>query len=77
MIIYGTMLCKDCVECRKDLDEAGIVYEYREITADLTYMKEFLKLRDTLAVFEPVKAEGKIGIPCIVRDTGEVSFDWK
>ncbi len=26
--IYGSMLCKDCVACRKDLDNAGVAYEF-------------------------------------------------
>lgn len=76
MIIYGSMLCPDCVQCRKDLDERGVAYEYREITADLRYMKEFLKLRDENNGFAAVKAEGKIGIPCILRDEGMISFQW-
>ena len=77
MIIYGTMLCPDCVECRKDLDEAAVRYEFRAITENLMYLKEFLKLRDELELFAPVKAEGKIGVPCLVGDDGNVSLDWK
>lgn len=77
MIIYGAMLCPDCVAFRKDLDEAGISYEFRQITENLLYLKEFLRLRDELEVFAPVKAEGKIGIPCIVGDDGTVTLHWK
>lgn len=76
MIIYGSMLCPDCVQCRKDLDERGVIYEYREITEDLGYMKEFLKLRDENYGFDAIKAEGKIGIPCILHDDGLISFQW-
>lgn len=77
MIIYGSVLCPDCVECCKDLDAAGIAYEYRQITEDLRYLKEFLKLRDENACFAQIKQEGKIGIPCILRNDGSISFDWK
>lgn len=77
MIIYGSMLCPDCVQCRKELDDAGVIYEYREITENLGYMKEFLRLRDENTLFAPIKAEGKIGIPCILRADGSISFDWK
>ena len=76
MIIYGSMLCPDCVQCSKDLDAGAVAYEYREITEDLRYMKEFLKLRDENACFDSVKAEGKIGIPCILHDDGRISLDW-
>lgn len=77
MIIYGSMLCPDCVQCRKELDDAGVIYEYREITENLGYMKEFLKLRDENELFTSIKIEGKIGIPCILRADGSISFDWK
>ena len=76
MIIYGSILCPDCVQCRKELDDAGVIYEYREITENLGYMKEFLRLRDENELFAPIKVEGKIGIPCILRADGSISFDW-
>lgn len=77
MIIYGAMLCPDCVQCRKDLDEMGVDYEFRSITENLIYLKEFLKLRDEQKVFASVKAEGKIGIPCVIGDDGKVTLNWK
>lgn len=77
MIIYGSMLCPDCVECRKDLDAAGKAYEYRDFSENLLHLKEFLKLRDENPLFEEVKREGKIGIPCIVHDDGSVALIWK
>lgn len=76
MIIYGSMLCPDCVECRKDLDAAGTKYEYRDFAENLLYLKEFLKIRDENPLFDAIKQEGKIGIPCIVDENGNVRFDW-
>ena len=77
MRIYGSMLCPDCVACCKDLDAAGIRYTFLEFSEDLKNLKEFLKIRDENPVFEGVKQEGKIGIPCIVDDDGCVSLTWK
>lgn len=77
MLIYGSMLCPDCVQCCKDLDEAGIEYTFCEFADDLAHLKAFLKLRDTLPVFDVLRQEGKIGIPCLVKDDGEVSLTWK
>ncbi len=74
--IYGSMLCKDCVQCREDLDKAGIPYEYLDFNDDLTNLKQFLSLRDELEIFCGVKENGTIGIPCIVEDDGNVSLDW-
>lgn len=76
MIIYGSMLCPDCVECRKDLDAAGVSYDYRDFSENLKNLKEFLKIRDESPLFDEFKKEGKIGIPCILRDDGTISFDW-
>ena len=74
--IYGSMLCPDCVKCREDLDQAGVEYTYLDFSADLRNLKEFLKLRDTHPVFETARAEGTIGVPCIVDDDGAVTLDW-
>lgn len=77
MLIYGSMLCPDCVECRKDLDAAGTAYTYCDISENLACLKAFLKLRDTEPVFEEVKRQGKIGIPCLINEDGTVSLSWK
>lgn len=76
MLIYGSMLCPDCVECCKTLDEAGIAYTFCDFSENLANLKSFLKLRDTLEIFESVKAEEKIGIPCLVYDDGTVKLTW-
>lgn len=74
--IYGTMQCPDCVQIRKDLDERRISYEFLDISENLLYLKEFLGIRDREPLFEPVKAQGKIGVPCIVHDDGSVALEW-
>ena len=77
MRIYGSMLCPDCVECRKELDAAGVQYTFCDFAEDLMHLKAFLKIRDASPVFEEIKREGKIGIPCIVHDDGAVTLEWK
>lgn len=74
--IYGSMLCPDCVQCRKDLDAAGVSYEYLDFSENLKSLKEFLKLRDSSPLFDPVREAGGIGIPCIVREDGSLTLDW-
>ena len=75
--IYGSMMCPDCVQCRKDLDQAGVKYEYLDFGDSLWNLKVFLQLRDTEQVFAELKSEGKIGIPCIVREDGSVTLSWE
>ena len=37
--IYGSMLCPDCVECLKDLDEAGTAYTFCDFSENLLNLK--------------------------------------
>ena len=73
--IYGSMLCPDCVQCRADLDAAGVAYEYLDFSESLLHLKAFLKLRDTHSALVEAKERGFIGIPCIV-DGEDVKLDW-
>ena len=77
LIIYGSMLCPDCVACREALDKVGIRYDYRDFADSLVNLKEFLKIRDENPIFAEVKAAGRIGIPCILRQDGSVLLDWE
>lgn len=74
--IYGSMLCPDCVDCRRDLDSACVTYEYLDISESLPNLKAFLKLRDTHPSFDGLRGEERIGIPCLVSEDGSVSLDW-
>ena len=76
MVVYGSMLCPDCVRCLRELDRRGMEYEYRDFAENLLWLREFLKLRDSEILFAEVKAAGKIGIPCIVYGDGTVSLTW-
>ena len=72
VIVYGSPMCPDCVEAKKVLDAEGIRYGYVDVTAGLPHLKKFLALRDSRSEFDPVKEEGKIGIPCFVVDNKDV-----
>ena len=76
LTIYGSRLCPDCVRCIDDLTAAGVEFEYHDFAEDLRALKVFLSLRDREPVFEGVRAAGKIGIPCIVREDGSVTLEW-
>lgn len=74
--IYGSMLCPDCVQCREDLDGAGVLYEYLDFSENLKNLKEFLILREG-PLFNEIRMDGKIGIPCILRQDGSVTLSWE
>ena len=75
--IYGSMLCPDCVQCREDLDKAGVRYEYLDFAENLRHLKAFLAIRESCQLFDDVRKNGSIGIPCIVREDGSVTLDWE
>lgn len=75
--IYGSLLCPDCVRCKEDLSAAGVVFEYLDFADSIVNLKEFLKLRDSHPVFDQVRSAGSIGIPCIVKENGEVTLSWE
>ena len=75
--MYGSMLCPDCVQCGEDLNKEGTAYEYLDFYENFRNLKEFLKIRDENEMFVPLRTEGKIGIPCIVREDGSVTLSWE
>ena len=74
--IYGSMLCKDCVECVADLKKANVEFEFLDFGDSLRNLKEFLKIRDDNPMFDAVRQNGSIGIPTIVKEDGTVTLDW-
>lgn len=74
--IYGSMLCKDCVECVDDLKKENVEFEFLDFADSLLNLKEFLKIRDENPLFDAVREKGSIGIPAIVKEDGSVTLDW-
>lgn len=77
MKLIGSDICKNCREAKRYLQEKGISYTWVDLTEDTEKMRYFLSLRDTSPVFDGVKAEGKIGIPCFVLSDGTLTLDLK
>ena len=79
LIIYGSILCPDCRNCKINFDKYKIEYVEKDILSSLKYLKEFLNYRDNNPdVFDRLKRIHDIGIPCIVDDkTNECFTDWE
>lgn len=75
--IYGSMLCPDCVDCCRELKAAKVEFEFCDFADSLLNLKAFLKLRDEMDMFTELRAAGKIGIPCIVKEDGSITLDWQ
>ena len=75
MKFYGSDICPDCEAAQAVLDREKIPYEYVDITGSMANLKEFLKLRDRLPLYEDARAEGFVGIPSFVKDDGTITRD--
>ncbi len=70
--LYGMMICPDCEEAVQILNEKQIPYTFADFTEETTNLKEFLKIRDGNPLFDDVRREGNIGIPCFAFENGTV-----
>ena len=76
IIMYGTGICPDCVMAKEQLGKSSnIELDYRDITKTTAILREFLSYRDHEAIFDPVKKEGKVGIPFFILEDGTKTFD--
>ncbi|MDO5293561.1 MAG: glutaredoxin [bacterium] len=74
--MYGAAICPDCVVAKQQLSlKNDVEVEYKDITSATAILKEFLKFRDSEPMFEPIKADGKIGIPFFILEDGTKTFD--
>ena len=60
----------------RDLDQNKVTYQFLDFADHLLYLKEFLKIRDENPMFDGVKENGSIGIPCIIEEDGTVTLNW-
>lgn len=74
--IYVMESCPDCIQA-KQLYGENPDYEIIDIGKLARNLKEFLKLRDSHPAFAKVRERGTIGIPCFVKDDGEVVISLK
>lgn len=75
--IYGTILCPDCVAIKRLYASNHIPFEFYDFGISTQNIKDFLKIRDDQkykSLFDPVRENGGIGIPCIVLEDGTVTL---
>lgn len=75
MIVYGSNLCPNTVEAIEVLKEKDIKFKYKDFGKDIKALKEFVSIRDENSIFDSVKAEKRIGIPCFVLNNGVMTLD--
>lgn len=71
--IYGMPSCPDCAYLDSQIAGSDR-FKMIDIGEKSSNLKEFLKIRDTSAVFDSIRGTGAIGIPCFVREDGSVTL---
>jgi glutaredoxin-related protein len=74
--VYGSKMCHNTRDFRKNLDRLNIDYQFIDINLNLSNLKEFLLIRDTNKQFERIKEQNGIGIPTILDEDGNVITRW-
>lgn len=77
LVVYGLPRCPDTVSCLALFDQLKIKYEFRDISKDMKYIKQFMNLRDRSKCFDEIKKNGLVGIPCVYISESYQIFDWK
>ena len=77
LMVYGMKICPDTVACLEALTKADIEFEYLDLAEKTVNLKAFLKLRDSNPLFDAVRQEGNIGIPCVQREDGSITLNWQ
>ena len=75
MKVYGSEICVDCRNFLAIKKARGFECDFIEITEDTGKLKEFLHLRDTEPVFEPVREHSGRGIPLLKNEEERLMFD--
>lgn len=82
--IVGSHLCPNTLYSIVKCKEAGVTFTFRDLSASLDGLKEFLAIHehdDVYSLFreqsgqENYLSEGKIGLPCFVFEDGYKTLD--
>lgn len=58
--------------------QKGIDFEYINIDESIKNLKMFINVREKFDAFDKIRAENRVGLPCIVVNEGErIVFDPK
>lgn len=75
LTIYVSEHCPESQEALKILRKSDVPFRDVDITANLTNLKEFMKLREEEDFFLPAKEENRVGIPVLMFGDREKFLD--
>lgn len=73
--VVGSHLCPDTLYALCELRRANIDIDYKDLSANLQDLKEYLSLRESLEIYKDIREMGGIGIPCFILEDGTKTLD--
>lgn len=73
--VIGSHLCPDTLYALCRLREDNVDMDFKNLSASLPDLKEYLAVRENNALYEAVRAGGGIGIPFFELEDGTTTMD--
>ncbi|MBS6955751.1 MAG: glutaredoxin [Enterocloster asparagiformis] len=73
--VIGSHLCPDTLYALCKLREAGISIDFKNLSASLPDLKAYLAVRESDPLYEAVRKNGGIGIPCFIFEDGRRTLE--
>lgn len=73
--VIGSHLCPDTLYALNQLSANKAEIEFRNLSASLPDLKVYLAQRESNPLYEQVRQNGGIGIPCFVMEDGKTTLD--
>lgn len=76
--VIGSHLCPDTLYALNVLKAKEVDFDFVNISASLGDLKKFLQIREnTPEIYDNVRKNNGLGIPCFVKADGEITLDIK
>ena len=72
--VIGSHLCPDTLYALNQLAANHVEIEFKNLSASLPDLKVYLAQRENNPLYEAVRANGGIGIPCFVLEDGSTTL---
>ncbi|MCC0694593.1 glutaredoxin [Clostridioides sp. ES-S-0048-02] len=73
--VVGSHLCPYTLYALNELIGATIHVDFKNLSASLQDLKEYLSLRDDLEIYSEIGNMGRLGIPCFILEDGTKTLD--
>lgn len=73
--VIGSHLCPDTIHALCKLTESKISFDFKDISSSFPALKEYLNVRECNPIYEEIKKNNGLGIPCFLREDGLVTLN--